>query len=141
LFGGCPDAAQLIGASELDLTKDPPPDLVNESDLISSSLNRSSNYAGWGVLEIWQIENQEVVLWVLTDGAYHETVASRAFPFLSSERLNDLVCTGIHHRQPRASRAFHNSTFAVKPREIPFPPDAGHEKHDRLRLSNRSYSS
>jgi hypothetical protein len=33
------------------------------------------------------------------------------------------------------------STFAVKPREIPFPPDAGHEKHDRLRLSNRSYSS
>ena len=100
-------AAQVIGPRELDLAKDPPPDLVIESDLTSSSLNRFAIYAGLGVPEIWQVVNHEVVFWVLMDGAYQEAAESRAFPFLSSERLNDFVRIGINQGQHRAARAFH----------------------------------
>ena len=100
-------AAQVIGPRELDLTQDPPPDLVIESDLTSSSLNRFTIYAGLGVPEIWQIVNHEVVFWVLKDGAYQEAAESHAFPFLSSERLNDFVRIGINQGQHRAARAFH----------------------------------
>ncbi len=101
-------AAQVIGPRELDLATDPPPDLVIESDLTSSSLNRFAIYAGLGVPEIWQIVNQEVIFWVLTDGTYQEAAESRAFPFLSSERLNDFVRIGINQGQHRAARAFHH---------------------------------
>ena len=100
-------AAQVIGPRELDLASDPPPDLVIESDLTSSSLNRFAIYAGLGVPEIWQIVNHEVVFWVLMDGTYQEAAESRAFPFLSSERLNDFVRIGINQGQHRAARAFH----------------------------------
>ncbi len=100
-------AAQVIGPRELDLASDPPPDLVIESDLTSSSLNRFAIYSGLGVPEIWQVVNHEVVFWVLMDGAYQEAAESRAFPFLSSERLNDFVRIGINQGQHRAARAFH----------------------------------
>ena len=100
-------AAQVIGPRELDLATDPPPDLVIESDLTSSSLNRFTIYAGLGVPEIWQIVNQEVIFWVLVEGTYQEAAESRAFPFLSSERLNHFVRIGIHQGQHRAARAFH----------------------------------
>ncbi len=103
-------AAQVIGPRELDLATDPPPDLVIESDLTSSSLNRFAIYAGLGVPEIWQIihhEWHEVIFWVLAEGKYQEAAESRAFPFLSSERLNDFVRIGINQGQHRAARAFH----------------------------------
>ena len=116
-------AAQVIGPRELDLTQDPPPDLVIESDLTSSSLNRFAIYAGLGVPEIWQIVNHEVVFWVLTKGVYQEAAASRSFPFLSSERLNDFVRIGLNQGQHRAARAFHQWMKKQNP-PINSTPDA-----------------
>jgi Uma2 family endonuclease len=101
------NAEQILGTMDLDLAKDPPPDLVIESDVTSSSLNRFVIYAGLGVPEIWQIVNRTVSFWLLQDGAYQEAAESLAFPFLSASRLNAFMQIGLQHGQRRASRAMH----------------------------------
>lgn len=58
---GCePDSAFYIqnvrkikGLLEIDLSKDPPPDLIIEVDVTSPSLNKLPIYAALGVTEIW----------------------------------------------------------------------------------------
>lgn len=75
------NAAAVIGKVDLDLQHDPPPDIVIESDLTSSSLDRFAIYAGLGVSEIWRVFNRRVEIWLLSDLTYFETENSRAFPF------------------------------------------------------------
>jgi Uma2 family endonuclease len=45
------NVALIIGKDDLNLQHDPPPDIVIESALTSSSLDRFAIYAGLGVLE------------------------------------------------------------------------------------------
>jgi hypothetical protein len=59
---------------------------------------------------------------VLMDGTYQEVAESRAFPFLSSERLNDFVRIGINQGQHRAARAFHQwMNKGMKKQNLPTP--------------------
>jgi len=50
------NAARIRGKREIDLTQDPPPDLVVEIDITSSSLNRFQIYATLGVPELWRYD-------------------------------------------------------------------------------------
>jgi Uma2 family endonuclease len=98
-------AAQLIGKTDLDLTKDPPPDIVVESDLTSSSLDRFAIYAALGVPEIWRVANWYVGIWLLKDGAYQEAANSLAFPFLPAQKLNEFLVTGLNEGERKAAQA------------------------------------
>jgi Uma2 family endonuclease len=77
------------GVGNLDLSRDPPPDLAIEIDITSSSVNRQGIYAALGVPELWRFDGEE--LWFLhlqPDGTYQPRETSRSFPFL---RLADVV--------------------------------------------------
>src|SRR5439155_7660604 len=47
-------AAQIAGKKRLDLTADPPPDLVLEIDITHPSLDKLSIFAAAGVPEVWR---------------------------------------------------------------------------------------
>mgnify|MGYP000964192482 CR=1 FL=1 len=98
-------AAQVIGKTDLKLPDDPPPDLIVESDLTSSSLDRFAIYAALGVPEIWHVANWHVSIWLLKDGAYQETEASGAFPFLARQNLNEFLVIGLNEGERKAARA------------------------------------
>lgn len=98
-------AAQLIGKTDLDLTQDPPPDIVVESDLTSSSLDRFAIYAALGVPEIWRVANWYAGIWLLKDGAYQEATHSLAFPFLPVQKLNEFLVTGLNQGERKAAQA------------------------------------
>jgi Uma2 family endonuclease len=77
------------GMGNLDLSRDPPPDLAIEIDITSSSVNRQGIYAALGVPELWRFDGEE--LWFLhlqPDRTYQARETSRSFPFL---RLADVV--------------------------------------------------
>ena len=75
-------------AEELDLTIDPPPDLVLEVDVTSSSLNRMSIYAALGVPEIWRWQHDKLQVYSLgADGRYVTASDSLAVPGFSIERV------------------------------------------------------
>jgi Uma2 family endonuclease len=77
------------GKTEIDLRRDPPPDLALEVDITHSSLNRLAIYAALGVPEVWRLEGQNLACYLLgSGGRYGVSSLSRAFPGLA---VTDLV--------------------------------------------------
>ena len=52
------NAKRIIGKRDIDLKADPPPDIVVEIDITSTSLHKFSIYAALGVPEIWRYDGQ-----------------------------------------------------------------------------------
>jgi len=76
------------GHDEIDLDKDPPPDLVIEVEITRPLLPRLKMYAALGVPEVWRYDGQELrVLHLSAEGEYTEQPESRAFPFLPVAEL------------------------------------------------------
>src|SRR5438105_6077278 len=59
--------AAIKGKKEIDLTKDPPPDLSIEVDVAHSSLNRMGIFAAFGIPEIWRFDGKTIKVYVLKD--------------------------------------------------------------------------
>lgn len=54
----------------LDLTQDPPPDLVIEVDYTSASVDRLSIYSALGVPEVWRYDEPVMQIYQLQEGVY-----------------------------------------------------------------------
>ncbi len=67
---------------KIDLSQDPPPDLVLEVDITSGSLNKLPVYAALGVPEIWRYDGQTLCIYRLEDNSYVECEQSPTFPLL-----------------------------------------------------------
>ncbi|MBD2692791.1 Uma2 family endonuclease [Anabaena catenula] len=83
--------ALIRGRLDLDLRRDPPPDLVLEIDVTSKSLNRLPIYARLGVPEIWCYDSGELKIYLLQDGEYVESEKSLVFPSLEIRELPKLI--------------------------------------------------
>lgn len=100
---GCePDTAFYIqnesrirGLKQIDLTQDPPPDLVIEVDLTSPSLNKMPIYAALEVSEVWLYKGEKVIFYKLFGGVYQETRNSVALPLLDSRTATEFLKKGL----------------------------------------------
>lgn len=79
------------GKDRIDLTVDPPPDLVIEVDITSPSLDKLPIYARLGVPEVWRYDGRKVAILVLEEERYAETARSAALWPLTSEILSRFV--------------------------------------------------
>ncbi len=68
---------------QIDLSKDPPPDLAIEIDITSSSINRLDIYADLGVSEVWRYDGQTLTMYCLENKQYQNCSSSIAFPLLT----------------------------------------------------------
>jgi Uma2 family endonuclease len=75
------------GKDQIDLSKDPPPDLVIEVDIANLSLNKMPIYAAVGVLEIWRYDRQGLKLFRLEEGEYRQLEESSILPGVTSAQL------------------------------------------------------
>lgn len=94
------NAHRVIGNEEIDVERDPPPDVVIEVDKASQSLRKLSIYAAFGVPEVWRVDipNERIEMLGLDEyGAYIEIPRSRCLPLLTGEVLVRFV------RESRAS--------------------------------------
>jgi Uma2 family endonuclease len=74
---------QMAGPMEIDLTRDPPPDLGLEIDIYASSLNRMDIYAALRVPEVWRFDGENLYVYRLRDdGTYERADRSVHFPSL-----------------------------------------------------------
>ena len=76
------------GKKAIDLRNDPPPDLVIEIDITSSSLDSFEIYASLGVPEIWRYDGKILQFFWLEDGKYLVRDRARSFPFLPVEEVS-----------------------------------------------------
>lgn len=100
------NAPLIIGKQELDLTKDPPPDIVVEVDRTSSSLDKFSIYASLNIPELWRLYKNEVKFFVLVKGKFQESETSRTFPFLTSKALTEFLTLGLAEGERKAAKGF-----------------------------------
>ena len=78
---------------QIDLNQDPPPDLVIEIDITSSSINRMELYASLGVPELWRYDGSRLIFYQLEGQEYVEREVSPHFPFLSPSEIMGFVET------------------------------------------------
>lgn len=78
---------RIRGQKEINLETDPPPDLLLEIDITSSSLNRLTLFAAVGVPEVWRYENGAIKIYQLHGEIYDESPTSRWFPRVTAEQL------------------------------------------------------
>jgi Uma2 family endonuclease len=71
-----------VRRKKIDLSADPPPDLVLEIDISSLSLDKFSIYAHIGVPEIWRYDGRRFSIYLLRGGQYVESSVSAAFSWL-----------------------------------------------------------
>lgn len=101
---GCePDTAfyiqnekQIRGIDEIDLSVNPPPDLVIEIDVTSPSLNKLPIYAALGVPEVWLYKGTKIIFYKLYGGSYEETADSLALPILDNETATVFLQKGLN---------------------------------------------
>jgi Uma2 family endonuclease len=82
---------RISGKTTLDLAVDPPPDLVIEIDLTSSSLDKFPIYAHVGVPEIWRYDGTALRIFHLEYAAYVDREASAALPSLTRRMLSQFL--------------------------------------------------
>src|ERR671913_725163 len=64
------DAERIRGKPRIDLSLDPPPDLVIEVDITSPSLDKFPIYARLGVHEVWRYDGTRAAIFLLKDDMY-----------------------------------------------------------------------
>ena len=82
---------QVSGKKKIDLTVDPPPDLVIEVDITSDSLNKFPIFAKLGVPEVWRHDGQRLAIHILSKEAHTQVETGIAFPLITSTDINDLL--------------------------------------------------
>jgi Uma2 family endonuclease len=82
---------RISGRATLDLTIDPPPDLVIEIDLTNSSLDKFPIYAQVGVPEIWRYDATELRILRLENAGYVEHEESIVLSVLTRSVLSQFV--------------------------------------------------
>jgi Uma2 family endonuclease len=83
--------ASAVWGREVDPALDPPPDLIIEVDVTSSSLDRFPIFAAFGVPEVWRYDGSRVAIFHLHGGRDSEAEFSRAFPPLRGVEATRLL--------------------------------------------------
>jgi Uma2 family endonuclease len=102
------DEAKMRGRKRVDLSKDPPPELVVEIDVTSRSVPREGIYAALGVPEIWRFDGDRMQCLHLIGGKYAVRKMSVAFPFLEPALLLRFIEQLGHEDENAILRAFRN---------------------------------
>ncbi|NER83148.1 MAG: Uma2 family endonuclease [Leptolyngbya sp. SIO1D8] len=112
-----PDAAYyiqhqpLVTGRDVDLEKDPPPDLVVEVDITHTDIDKLRLYASLGVPEFWRYNGEVWRVYCLQGDRYLEAEVSSTFPqvpkaklyeFLETARLDEMEADRVLRNWVRA---------------------------------------
>ena len=83
----------LVAGRDVDLDRDPPPDLVVEVDITHSDINKLQLYAAMGVPEFWRYNGEVWRIYALRSGEYQEVEVSPTFSGVSKVKLYEFLAT------------------------------------------------
>lgn len=96
------------GKLDLSLDVDPPPDLVIEIDITSSSLNKLSIFARIGVPEVWRFDGRQLTIFRLEGQTYTKQHVSTDLPGLTADAISNLLQESKGMRRPDWLRRLRN---------------------------------
>jgi Uma2 family endonuclease len=99
-------AESVIGKDDLDLRRDPPPDLAIEVDISRPDIAREPIYAALGVPELWTWDGRRLAFRERSaEGQYVPIEASLAFPTIVPADVERFVTLALASGQTAAVRA------------------------------------
>jgi Uma2 family endonuclease len=84
-------ADEVRGKDKIELPADPPPELIVEVDITSSSLNHFPLYAAIGIAEIWRYDGKRVCFHRLEGSVYNTIDVSVALPPMTAGQATVFV--------------------------------------------------
>lgn len=76
-----------VAGKTVDLSQDPPPDLVVEIDITHTDIDKLALYARMGVLEFWRYDGRVWRIYELVDDKYQQREVSPTFSWVPKETL------------------------------------------------------
>ena len=102
--------AELIRPKEeIDLTIDPPPDLVIEVEITSSAIRKLKLFAAMGVPEVWRHDGERLQMVCLLSGQYQPISSSQALPGLTAETIDAILEKRFESGETALVREFRRS--------------------------------
>ncbi|MEM7797165.1 MAG: Uma2 family endonuclease [Cyanobacteria bacterium P01_C01_bin.118] len=80
-----------VAGKTVDLSQDPPPDLVVEIDITHTDIDKLALYARMGVLEFWRYDGNVWRIYELVDNKYRQVEVSPTFSFMLKEKLYEFL--------------------------------------------------
>ena len=81
------NASAVAQKGELDLSIDPPPDLIVEVDINRSSMDKEPVFHSLGVPEVWRYKGDQLTILARTGTGYAQVPQSRVLPDLPIGRV------------------------------------------------------
>ncbi len=100
-------AAAMRGKTVVDLSHDPPPDLVIEIDINHPSLEKLPLYAAMGIPEVWRYDGQYMFIYQRTGDGYRTNEVSAVLPGVTAANLTRLLTLGQQLPRPAWLAAVH----------------------------------
>jgi len=85
------NAERIRGKIPVDLTVDPPPDLIIEIEITSSAVPKLPLYAQLGVPEVWHYDGEALAILALAGGVYQGCDEGVALPGLDQATLSGFM--------------------------------------------------
>jgi Uma2 family endonuclease len=76
-----------VAGRTVDFKTDPPPDLIVEVDITHTDIDKNRLYASMGVPEFWRYNGQQLKIYQLVEGEYHEVDLSPTFSAIEKSEL------------------------------------------------------
>jgi Uma2 family endonuclease len=112
--GGEPDSSYYIqnervvrGKEDIDLTTDPPPDLVLEVEYSRPKVDKFKIYGAIGVPEFWRYNGSVLRIYTLSGGQYMEVQTSPTFPGVAVREIPRFVQQAKMNGEIVTTEAFH----------------------------------
>lgn len=107
----------------IDLTIDPPPDLVLEIDITSGSLNKLPIYATLKVPEIWRYNGKKLTVFSLNNKTnnYEELTKSKIFSWLDLDLIPQLINQSLDIGETATLKQFRQyvkTIFSIKNNQL-----------------------
>ena len=94
--------------TKIDLTQDPPPDLVIEVEYTNSAVNKLQLYAAISVPEIWRYNGEELFIYCLEGKEYIEQENSPTFASIPVKEIPRFIKQSQEIGEQKVSKDFRN---------------------------------
>ena len=94
------------GKHEIDLSIDPPPDLVIEVEMTRSSINKLRLFSSMGIPEIWRYDGKTIWIGCLQNGTYAESGVSGVLPGFPIGLAKELLTRRFETSETQLIRTF-----------------------------------
>lgn len=94
----------LVRGKTVDLSTDPPPDLVVEVDITHTDIDKNRLYAELGVPEFWRYNGKDLKIYCLQNDQYQENETSPTFPGVAKEQLYQFLKNCAQQGETQAKR-------------------------------------